>query len=227
MYFVFLYFSILHLLSISISIGSITSMGHMSSLHWFTDSLGDLILNIATGNLGHGVAVLNLNWDSLHLGVVNTMLSSHFTASVLDSSLDGVSNSMGNWSNMVSSITSKELGISFSISLTLADSMMVTTNNSRSITDGANHILADLLVLNLFCVHNLSVADILCGWNTSLGDKNLQFSLAVGCSNCVVGGSSKELGISLCFRGRSSASKGKEARNSKYLGVEKLVRQFV
>merc|ERR1712106_793087 len=136
---------------------------------------------------------------------------------MLDSSLDRVSNSMGNWSNMVSSITSKELGISFSI--TLADSMVVTTNNSRSITDGANNILADLLVLNLFCVHNLSVADILCGWNTSLGDKNLQFSLAVGGSNCVVGGSSKELRISLCFRGRSSASKGKEARNSKYLHV--------
>ena len=36
-----------------------------------TGGLGQLVLNIGTGDLGDGVAVLNLDGDGLHLGVVN------------------------------------------------------------------------------------------------------------------------------------------------------------
>merc|ERR1712179_597299 len=43
------------------------------------------------------MAVLNLNWNKLHLGVVNTMLSSNLATCVLHFRGDRVSNSMGNW----------------------------------------------------------------------------------------------------------------------------------
>merc|ERR1719209_1670289 len=43
------------------------------------------------------MAVLNLNWNKLHLGVVNTMLSSNLATCVFHFRGDRVSNSMGNW----------------------------------------------------------------------------------------------------------------------------------
>merc|ERR1712204_38767 len=83
------------LLSISVSSISqaISSMRHMSSLNRLTDGLGDLVVDIFTGDLGHNVASLNLNWDCLDNGVINTVLGGNLTASMLDSSLNGVSNS--------------------------------------------------------------------------------------------------------------------------------------
>merc|ERR1712128_299076 len=107
----------------------------MSSLNWLTDGLGDLVVDILTGHLGHNVAGLNLNWDCLDNGVINAVLGGTLTASVLDGSLNSVSNSVGsNWGNMVSSISSKSkvLSISFGISLTLTNAM-ITKN--RAVTD--------------------------------------------------------------------------------------------
>merc|ERR1711892_1452517 len=80
---------------------SISSMRDMGSLNSLTGSLGDLVVDIGTGNLGHSMAVLNLNWDILGLGVVHAVLGLDFTASMLDGFSDRVGNSMGgNWSNL-------------------------------------------------------------------------------------------------------------------------------
>jgi len=136
---------------------SISSVGDMFGLDCFTGGLGDLVVDIGTGNLGDSVAVLNLNWDKLDLGVINAVLSGNFTASMLDISFDGVSNSMGsNWSNMSnwgckrssskrgSIRMGKELRISFSFSLTLSNVMRSKRGSNRSITDGVNNFLAEL-----------------------------------------------------------------------------------
>jgi len=228
---------------------SISSVGDMFGLDCFTGGLGDLIVDIGTGNLGDSVAVLNLNWDKLDLGVIDTVLSGNFTASMLDISFDGVSNSMGsNWSNMSnwgckrssskrgSIRMGKELRISFSlsISLTLSNVMSRSNNRSRSITDGVNNFLADLLVLNLFSLNSLSGADILGSRDTGLCHKNLHISLTVGSRDSKRGSNrgsirmSKELRVSLgiSLRFGCCTSKGKKARDSKYFHHVEIVRYF-
>ena len=206
---------------------SITSMRHMSSLNLLTDGLGDLVVDILTGHLGHSVAVLNLNRNKLDLRVINTVLSGNFTASMLDCGSDGVSNSVGsNWGNskrgskrssngMTIRMSSKELRISFGFSLSLTLGNGVVTK--RLVTDGVNDFLANLKVFDLLGLNSLSGANILGRWDACLCHKNLNLSLAVGSRNAVVWGSSKELGISLSFRGWCCAGKGKKTRNSKYL----------
>ena len=139
----------------------------MSGLDSLTGGHRDLVVDITAGDLGDSVAVLNLNRDKLDLGVINTVLSSHFTTSVLDSGSDGVGNSMSNWGNMSNSersgncstirVSSKELRISLSFSLTLSNGMVA----KRSVTDGVNDFLADLLVFNLLSIDNLCGANIL------------------------------------------------------------------
>jgi len=208
------------------------SMGDMSGLNSLTGGLGDLVLNISASNLGDGVAVLHLDGDQLHLGVVHTVLSGHLTASVLDSGGDRVGNSMGNRgnsSNRGSSIgeTSKELRISLgiSLSLTLDNGGSGSNSNSRGITDGVNNLLADLLVLNLLSVDSLCGAHVLSSGGADLGDKDLLLSHTVGGreghrgSMVGEGASSKQLGVSLSIslRLRGSCSKGNQARNGKNL----------
>ena len=139
----------------------------MSGLNSLTGGHRDLVVDITAGDLGDSVAVLNLNRDKLDLGVINTVLSSHFTTSVLDSGSDRVGNSMSNWGNMSNSersgncstirVSSKELRISLSFSLTLSNGMVA----KRSVTDGVNNFLADLLVFNLLSIDNLCGANIL------------------------------------------------------------------
>jgi len=221
--------------------GSICGVGHVGGLNLLAGGLGDLVVDIATGDLGHGVAVLNLNGDKLDLGVVNTVLGGNLTASMLDGGGDRVSNSVGSnrgnsngggkrSSNSVGSIRmSKELRISLSISLTLSNGVVSNSsrNNSGLVTDGVNNLLADLLVFNLFGLNSLGGANVLGGRNTSLCYKNLNFSLAVGSGNSgVVRGSSDELGISLSFGLGSCAGKGEKTRNSKYLHHVEIVRYF-
>merc|ERR1719308_205924 len=82
----------------------------MGCLNWLTDGLGDLVVDILASDLGHGVAGLNLNRDSLNLGVVNAVLGGDLATSVLDSGLNCVSNSRGNMG-----IASIELRISLSV----------------------------------------------------------------------------------------------------------------
>jgi len=223
---------------------SISGVGHMGGLNRLTSGLGDWVLNIGTGHLGDGVAVLNLNGDKLDLRVVNTVLSGDFTASVLDSGSNGVSNSVGNWSSNSdgssgerssngSSIrmSSKELRISFSISFTLSNG--VVSNSSRSIADGVNNFLADLLVFNLFGVNSLFGAHILGRRGTALCHKDFSVGFAVGSrNNCrgsnssSVGSSCKELGISLSFGLWGCASKGEKTRHGKNLHHHEIVRYF-
>jgi hypothetical protein len=211
-------------------------MRHMSSLNSLAGGLGNLILNWCTSNLGHSVAVLNLNWDSYDLGVVNTVLSSNLTTSMLDSSLDRVSNSMGNWcnwGNMVSSITSEELGISFSISLSftldITTITMITSSNrdSRSVTKGVNNQLAELLVFNFLGLNNFCGANILSRRNTSLGHENLHTGDTVGSRQHMASmiGCSQELRVSLsiCVSGGGSIGHSQEARQSKELECMLLV----
>jgi len=201
------------LLSISVSCISKTMVGQMLGLHWFTDGLGDLVVDILTGDLGHGVAGLNINRNSLHLGVVNAVLGGNLATSMLDSGLNSVGNSVGYWGNMVS-ISSIELGISFSISLTLCKGMV--TNNWSTVADLRDNILADLLVLDLLGLDCRCCAHIFCSWSTFLCHKNIHLGLAVWCY-CMIGSSCKKLGVSLCVRSRGSAGKGEKARNGKNL----------
>merc|ERR1712106_1028306 len=63
---------------------SMHSMRDMASLNWLTGSLGKLVVDIGTFDLGHNMALLNLNWDVLGLGVVKAVLGLNFTASMLD-----------------------------------------------------------------------------------------------------------------------------------------------
>ena len=58
------------LLSINIG-GSIGGVRHMLGHNGLALGGGDLVGHIGTGHLGDGVAVLNLDGDGLHLGVVN------------------------------------------------------------------------------------------------------------------------------------------------------------
>merc|ERR1711970_909262 len=58
--------------------------------------LGQLVLDIGTGDLGDSVAVLNLDGDLDDLGVVDAVLGGDLTASVLHGLGDGVGNSVGN-----------------------------------------------------------------------------------------------------------------------------------
>jgi len=224
--------------------GSIGGVGDVGGLNGLTGGLGDLVVDIATGDLGHGVAVLNLNWDNLDLGVINTVLSGNLTASVLDSGGDGVSNSVSsnrgnsNWgssersSDSVGSIwVSKELRISLGLGISLTLSNGVVSNSSRDnsglVTDGVNDLLADLLVFNLFGLDSLGVADVLGGRDAGLCHENLNVSLAVSSRDSgMVRSSSDELGISLSFRLGSCASKGEKTRNSKYLHHVEIVRYF-
>jgi len=221
--------------------GSICGVGHVGGLNLLAGGLGDLVVDIATGDLGHGVAVLNLDGDELDLGVVNTVLGGNLTASVLDGGSDRVSNSVGSnrgnsngggkrSSNSVGSIRmSKELRISLSISLTLSNGVVSNSsrNNSGLVTDGVNNLLADLLVFNLFGLNSLGVADVLSGRDAGLCHENLNVSLAVSSRDSgMVRSSSDELGISLSFRLGSCASKGKKTRNSKYLHHVEIVRYF-
>jgi len=224
--------------------GSIGGVGDVGGLNGLTGGLGDLVVDIATGDLGHGVAVLNLNWDNLDLGVINTVLSGNLTASVLDGGGDGVSNSVSsnrgnsNWgssersSDSVGSIwVSKELRISLGLGISLTLSNGVVSNSSRDnsglVTDGVNNLLADLLVFNLFGLDSLGVADVLGGRDAGLCHENLNVSLAVSSRDSgMVRSSSDELGISLSFRLGSCASKGEETRNSKYLHHVEIVRYF-
>merc|ERR1712013_669864 len=163
----------------------------MGGLDGLTGGLGDLVVDIATGDLGDGVAVLNLNGDNLDLGVVNTVLGGNLTASMLDGGGDGVSSSGGNSSNMGSSErssnsvgsigVSKELRVSLGISLTLSNGVVANSsrNNSWLVTDSVNNLLADLLVFNLLGLNSLGVADVLGGGDAGLCHENLDVSLAI------------------------------------------------
>merc|ERR1719331_1400581 len=191
---------------------------------------GDLVGHIGTGHLGDGVAVLNLDGDGLHLGVVNAVLGGDLTAGVLDGGLQRVSDSVGsNWGGGISGVvvgSSEELGVSLGISLPLGDVV------SGSVTDHINDLLADLLVLDLLSLDSLGGADVLGGGGAGLGDQGLHHGLAVGGvvghgSHGSHGRSAEEvLRISLSISSWGSPTGGNKTGDSKYLHHFEIVRYF-
>merc|ERR1711892_1622480 len=112
---------------------SISSMRDMGSLNSLTCSLGDLVVDIGTGDLGHSMAVLNLNWDILGLGVVHAVLGLDFTASMLDGFSDRVGNSMGsNWSKMNSNWCNLDMGNSHLSNMNRGGGNMSNMNRGSS-----------------------------------------------------------------------------------------------
>ena len=168
--------------------GSVGSSGGDDGL---TGGLGKLVLNIGTGDLGDGVAVLNLDGDLDDLGVVNAVLGGDLTASVLHGLGDGVGNSVGNGqrsngSNGVShsnggsdgvgkgkTSVGEVLGISLSLGLSLPLAVVGNDGSSNgSVTEGVNDLLADLLVLDLLGGDGLGGADLLSSGGADLGDQD-------------------------------------------------------
>ena len=155
--------------------------------------LGQLVLNIGTGDLGDGVAVLNLDGDLDDLGVVNAVLGGDLTASVLHGLGDGVGNSVGNGqrSNGMSHsnggsdrgsgvggvvAVGEVLGISIGVSLSLGISLpLAVVGNgvsNGSVTEGVNDLSAHLLVLDLLGGDGLGGADLLGSGGADLGDQD-------------------------------------------------------
>merc|ERR1712072_332880 len=144
--------------------------------------------NSGTGDLGDGVAVLDLDGDLDDLGVVNAVLGGDLTASVLHSLGDGVGNSVGNGkrsgsngdggsdgvSQRSSAGVGEVLGISLSIglSLPLADVVGSDGSSNGSVTESVDDLSADLLVLNLLGGDGLGGADLLGSGGADLGDQD-------------------------------------------------------
>jgi len=177
--------------------------------------LGQLVLDIGTGDLGDGVAVLNLDGDLDDLGVVNAVLGGDLTASVLHGLGDGVGNSVGNGqrSNSVSDSNGSSdsvgkgkssvgkgktgvgevLGISISLSLGLSLPLAVVGDDgssNRSVTEGVDDLSADLLVLDLLGGDGLGGADLLGGGGADLGDQDHVLGDTGGGRGSVVGNGS-------------------------------------
>ena len=202
---------------------------------------GDLVVNWGTGDLGDGVAVLDLDGDELDLGVVNTVLGGDLTAGVLHGGSGGVSDSVSSdeWSGNGSSsgersgsvVSSCEeilrIGLSVSLGVSLGD--VGDWGNSGGITDVVGEELADLLVLNLLGLHGLGGAHVLGVGDTGLGGEDLDDSLAVGGGDdsgshggASVGhwGGGQVLWVSLSVGCGSSSGHSQESRNGNNLEIK-------
>ena len=94
-------FKVLQLLAVAVASvvscrGSDSSVGGGAGDDGLTGGLGELVLDISAGDLGDGVAVLDLDGDLDDLGVVNAVLGGNLTAGVLHGLGDGVGDSVGN-----------------------------------------------------------------------------------------------------------------------------------
>jgi len=197
--------------------GSVGSSGGDDGL---TGGLGKLVLDIGTGDLGDGVAVLNLDGDLDDLGVVNAVLGGDLTASVLHGLGDGVGNSVGNGqrsngSNGVShsnggsdgvgkgkTSVGEVLGISLSLGISLPLAVVGNDGSSNGgVTEGVNDLLAHLLVLDLLGGDGLGGADLLGGGCAHLGDQDHVLGDTGGSRGSVVGDGSHRGGNSVSQRG--------------------------
>jgi len=209
--------------------GSVGSSGGDDGL---TGGLGKLVLDIGTGDLGDGVAVLNLDGDLDDLGVVNAVLGGDLTASVLHGLGDGVGNGVGNGqrSNGMShsnggsdgvgkgktSVSEGKtgvgevLGISISLGLGLSLPLAVVANEGSgngSVTEGVNDLLAHLLVLDLLGGDGLGGADLLGSRGADLGDQDHVLGDTGGSRGSVVGdGSHNGSGNGVSQRGGNVVS---------------------
>jgi len=212
-------------------VGSSGYMGQCVSsnvgrLNGLASRLGDRILNVGAGDLGHGVAVLDLNRHDLNNWVVDAVLGGDLTASVLHGGNSSVSHGVSNRGNnggngsvgKMAVGRSQELGISFSISIALDQ----VSGNSRVVADFVNDVLADLHVLNLLGVDGLLGADVLDRGCASLRHQDLILQLAVGGGDVVGGGSrgtEQHLCVSVSIGGRGSLGGHSEQNDSEKLSV--------
>jgi len=222
----------LHLLAVAV--GSVVVSGGGNGVgggggdDGLTGGLGKLVLDIGTGDLGDGVAVLNLDGDLDDLGVVNAVLGGDLTASVLHGLGDGVGNSVGNGqrSNGMSHsnggsdrgsgvgcvvAVGEVLGISIGVSLSLGISLpLAVVGNgvsNGSVTEGVNDLSAHLLVLDLLGGDGLGGADLLGSRGADLGDQDHVLGDTGGSRGSVVSdGSHKGSGNGVSQRGGNVVS---------------------
>ena len=160
--------------------------------------LGQLVLDIGTGDLGDGVAVLNLDGDLDDLGVVNAVLGGDLTASVLHGLGDRVGNGVSNGQRSgnrgdsdsrgsgvggvvaIGEVLSISIGVSLSFGLSLPLAVVGNGVGNRSVTEGVNDLSADLLVLDLLGGDGLGGADLLGGGCADLGDQDHVLGDTVG-----------------------------------------------
>ena len=186
------------------SVGSMRGGGGDDGL---TGGLGQLVLNIGTGDLGDGVAVLDLDGDLDDLGVVNAVLGGDLTAGVLHSLGDGVSDSVGNGqrsgdggdrgSSVGGRVSVGEvLSISVSVSIGLSLPLAVVSNSvgNGSVTQGVDDLSALLLVLDLLGGDGLGGADLLGSGGADLGDQDHLLGDTGGGGGSVVGNGSHSRG---------------------------------
>ena len=200
-------FKVLHLLAVGVA-RMVSGVGGGGGDNGLTGGLGKLVLDIFTGDLGDGVAVLNLDGDLDDLGVVNAVLGGDLTAGVLHGLGDGVGNSVGNGQRSSNRGNSSDgrgsgiggvvsvgevLSISISLSLSLGLPLAVGVVGSRSngsngsVTESVNDLSADLLVLDLLGGDGLGEADLLGSRGADLGDQDHILSDTGGGRGGVVG----------------------------------------
>ena len=201
---------VLHLLAVAV--GSVVVSGGGNGVgggggdDGLTGGLGKLVLDIGTGDLGDGVAVLHLDGDLDDLGVVNAVLGGDLTASVLHGLGDGVGNGVGNGQRSgdrgdsdsrgsgvggvvaVGKVLSISISLRLSLSLPLA--IGVGSVGNGSVTESVDDLSADLLVLDLLGGDGLGGADLLGGGGADLGDQDHVLGDTGGGRGSVVGNGS-------------------------------------
>merc|ERR1740123_1643212 len=193
------------------------SVGGGGGDNGLTGGLGKLVLDIGTGDLGDGVAVLNLDGDLDDLGVVNAVLGGDLTASVLHGLGDGVGNGVGNGQRSgdrgdsdsrgsgvggvvaVGEVLSISIGLRLSLGLPLAVSVGSVGNGS--VTESVSDLSADLLVLDLLGGDGLGGADLLGGGGADLGDQDHVLGDTGGGRGSVVGNGSHRSSNGVSQRG--------------------------
>jgi len=119
----------------------IGSMLQMNGLNRLAGGLGDLVVNIGTLDLGHNMAVLNLNWDKFNFWALNAMLSGDLATSVLDLGGDRVRNSVGNRSSNSRRMRNNR---SNNRSSNMSSTMAMSSSNRRNMRnwDGSNGLVS-------------------------------------------------------------------------------------
>lgn len=167
-----------------------------------TGGLGEHVLDSLTGDLGDGVAVLNLDGDLDDLGVVHAVLGGDLAASVGHGLGDGVSDGVSHGQRSSDSVgngeggsgeggsgvsgvgntgvsVGKVLGISLGIGLGLSISLplavvagVVGNGSNRGVTEDIGDLSALLGVLDLLGGDGLGGADLLGPGGADLGDQD-------------------------------------------------------
>ena len=228
-------FKVLHLLAVGVA-SMVSGVGGGGGDNGLTGGLGKLVLDIGTGDLGDGVAVLNLDGDLDDLGVVDAVLGGDLTAGVLHGLGDGVGNSVGNGQRSSNRGNSSDgrgsgiggvvsvgevLSISISLSLSLGISLPLavgvvssrSNGSNGSVTESVNDLSADLLVLDLLGGDGLGGANLLGSRGADLGDQDHILSDTGGGRGGMVGNGSH------CWGSNSMSQRGGVGGVAEVLGV--------